>query len=94
MDFLLLSFSVHGVCSDVSFFILDIDNLYLFFLSLARELSLIDSENPLLILLTFFAEFLFSISVIATLIFIISFFCQPWGLIGFPFSSFLRGKPR
>lgn len=75
MDFLLLSFSVHGVCSDVSFFILDIDNLYLFFLSLARELSLIDSENPLLILLTFFAEFLFSISVIATLIFIISFFC-------------------
>lgn len=75
MDFLLLSFSVHGVCSDVSFFILDIDNLYLFFLSLARELSLIDSENPLLILLTFFAEFLFSISVIATLIFIISFLC-------------------
>lgn len=71
----MLSFSVHGVCSDVSFFILDIDNLYLFFLSLARELSLIDSENPLLILLTFFAEFLFSISVIATLIFIISFFC-------------------
>lgn len=76
MDFLLLSFSVRGVFSDVPFFILDVDNLYLLFflVSLARELSLIDSENLLLILLTFSAEFLFSISVTATLIFTISFF--------------------
>lgn len=51
------------------------------------------SKNQLLALLTFYGDFLFSISLISALMSIFSSLYFPWVSFAFLLSHFLRGKP-
>ena len=73
---LLSSFDIHGICSDVSYYIFYISKFcLLLFLSLGRGLSvfLLFPKSQLLVLLSFYIHVLFLMSLISALFFTNSF---------------------